>query len=99
MIEYMDPGFQMPPPIPAHPFINLDKTCLKLDDLMGTLADQFSLPKGGSENYGLMYEKFGKINVQNSDKSVIFLTEESLQNLKDGFVLIVTASPVNLIYF
>jgi len=65
-----------------------------LNDLMISLSNQLCLPEGGSESYGLMYEKTNR-NSQTSDKSYIFVTEGSLQFLKDGFLLIVSASPVS----
>ncbi|KAE9551412.1 hypothetical protein FO519_005367 [Halicephalobus sp. NKZ332] len=94
MGDFMDSDFQLPSRTPASPFMTIDKATVKLNDLMISLSAQLCLPEGGSESYGLMYEKTNR-NSQTSDKSYIFVTEESLQYLKDGFLLIVSASPKN----
>lgn len=94
MGDYMHFNFRIPSNNPnASPFITIDKDTVNLNDLLVSLSLQMGLPKGGASEYGLLLDNR---NTQGGGaKTFCFVTNEDLKSLKDGFLLIVTASPVS----
>uniref|UniRef100_A0A914QYG5 ELMO armadillo-like helical domain-containing protein n=1 Tax=Panagrolaimus davidi TaxID=227884 RepID=A0A914QYG5_9BILA len=103
MADWMPFEFRMPLNNGNEPLLRLDKTNTNLDELVTNASVSIGLAKGGSNDYGFLYDQESNRlydqesnrNVSSAHKSYSFVTDEGLKSLKDGFVLIITASPKN----
>uniref|UniRef100_A0AC34QTV9 Uncharacterized protein n=1 Tax=Panagrolaimus sp. JU765 TaxID=591449 RepID=A0AC34QTV9_9BILA len=90
--DFMDFGDETLTKIPKETSLSFDETNLNLQNLLEKVAEVFNLPKNAFESFGLVFDGFKHKNASSPEVFPIFLTEDSMKNVNDDSILLLTVS-------